>query len=374
MRYCKRCVLPDTRPGIKFDENGICYACLAAEKKKAIDWDKRMEELKVLCDKHRGCNGDYYDCIIAVSGGKDSHFQVYIMKEVMKMNPLLVSVDNFSWTNAGRHNFFNIRDAFDCDCISLNLSPNTARKLFRKAFDKFGSPTWFWDRAVYVYPIRMAINMKIPFIIYGENINYEYGGAQTKETPSALDQINNNVAKTFDWNEWIGDGDVTMKNLNFCIYPSQEEIKNACLEPVYLSYFMPWDGYKNMEIAKKWGFKTLEGEWCREGFIEDFDQIDAIGYLVHAWMKYPKFGHARATDVACYWIRTGRISREEGVKLVQQHDHKLDSKMVKDFIDFTGYSDQEFWKIVDKHYNRNIFEKIDGQWKIKTPISEFKMA
>jgi len=364
--------MPDTRPGIKFDENGICYACLAAEKKKTIDWDKRSKELKALCDKYRGSRGNYYDCLIAVSSGKDSHFQVHMMKEDMKMNPLLVSVDNLSWTKTGRDNFFNIRDVFDCDCISLNLSPNTARKMFTKAFEKLGSPTWFWDRAVYVYPIRMAINMNIPLIIYGENINYEYGGAQTEETPSALDQINNDVVKAVDWNAWLEDGDVTMKELSFCVYPSEEEIKKAKLEPVYLSYFVPWDGYVNHERAKKHGFKTLDdtGEWKREGYIEGFDQIDAIGYLVNPWLKYPKFGHARATDVGSYWIRTGRISREEVVQLVKEHDHKLDPWALKDFLEFTRMTESEFWKVVEKFWNRDIFHKVNGKWVLKDPIWE----
>jgi len=372
MRYCNRCVMPDTRPGIKFDQNGICFPCLNSERRKFIDWGKRLGELKSLCDKYRGSNGNYYDCVIAVSGGKDSHYQVYMMKEVMNMNPLLVSVDNLSWTKTGRDNFFNIRDAFRCDCISLNLSPDTARKLCRKSFEKFGSPNWYWDRAVYVYPIRMAINMGIPLIIYGENIDYEYGGGQTEETPSALEQINNNVAKSYDWSVWLEDGEITMKDLNSCVYPSDEEIIKAKLEPVYLSYFVHWDGYNNYEISRKYGFKSLNdtGEWNREGYIEDYDQIDAIGYLVHPWLKYPKYGHARATDVSCYWLRNGRITREEAVKLVAEHDSKLDRKVLEDFLFFTGYTEDEFWKIVEKFYNPEIFRKEEGKWVLKEPVYE----
>jgi N-acetyl sugar amidotransferase len=288
------------------------------------------------------------------------------------MNPLLVSVDNLSWTKIGRDNFFNIRDAFRCDCISLNLSPDTARKLCRKSFEKFGSPNWYWDRAVYVYPIRMAINMGIPLIIYGENIDYEYGGGQTEETPSALEQINNNVAKSYDWSVWLEDGEITMKDLNSCVYPSDEEIIKAKLEPVYLSYFVHWDGYNNYEISRKYGFKSLNdtGEWNREGYIEDYDQIDAIGYLVHPWLKYPKYGHARATDVSCYWLRNGRITREEAVKLVAEHDSKLDRKALEDFLSFTGYTEDEFWEIVEKLYNPEIFRKEEGKWVLKEPVYE----
>lgn len=369
MKYCNKCVMPDTRPGIVFDEQGICHACRVAEERKSINWDERFRQLKELCDKYRGKNGNYYDCIVTVSGGKDSHFQVYVMKELMKMNPLLINVSNFSWTEAGLDNFNNMSDAFGCDTISLHLNRKIARKMLWKAFVEFGSPTWYWDRAVYVYPIRMGVNMKIPLIVYGENISYEYGGFQTEETYSAKDQINNDVARNIDFDFWLDD-EITMKDLNTIVYPTTEEIEKAQLDPVYLSYFMLWDGFKNMEIAKKYGFKSLgdTGEWQREGYIEDYDQIDAIGYLVHPWLKYPKYGHARATDVASYWVRTGRISREEAIKLVREHDFKLDKKALDDFLRFVGHSEEEFWQAAEKFYNKDIFEKADGKWQLVNPI------
>ena len=368
MKYCTRCVMPDTRPGLYLDGDGVCSACRAAERKKSNDWNARMEELKKLCDKYRGRNGDYYDCIIAVSGGKDSHFQIYVMKELMKMNPLLVNVANFSWTDAGRHNFDNMSEAFGCDTISLHLNRKAARKMFRKAFEKLGSPCWYWDRAVYVFPIRMGINMRIPLIVYGENINYEYGGPQRQETYSAKEQINNDCVKQVDWDFWL-DEDITMKDFNACVYPTKEEIEKAALEPIYLSYFVPWDGYHNYEIAKKYGFKSLGDTWKREGYIEDYDQIDAIGYLVHPWLKYYKFGHARATDVSSYWVRTGRLTRDEAIKLVKDHDHKLDSRALEDFLEFTGYTEREFWEIAERFRNKDIWDKVGGKWKLKVPLT-----
>lgn len=369
MRYCKKCVMPETRPGIVFDEEGVCRPCRVAEERKELDWDARFEKLKKLCDKYRGMNGDYYDCIIPASGGKDSTYQIYVMKELLNMNPLVVNVANFSWTNTGLHNFNNMGDTFGCDIISINLNRKAAREMLWKGLTKFGSPTWYWDRAVYVFPIRMGINFGIPLIVYGENISYEYGGFQTEETYSAKDQVNNNVASFIDWDEWT-DGNITKKDLNAIKYPDEEEIKKANLEPIYLSYFVKWDGYKNMEISKKYGFKSLNdtAEWSREGYIEDFDQIDSKGYLVHPWFKYPKYGHARATDVACYWIRTGRINREEAIKLVKEHDHKLDRESLEDFLDFVGHTKEEFWNETEKFWNKDIFEKVDGKWKLKNPI------
>jgi len=370
MKYCKKCVMPDTRPGLYLDEEGVCQACRNAERRKQTDWDTRMEELTKLCDKYRGRNGDYYDCIVTVSGGKDSYFQVHVMKEVMKMNPLLINVANFSWTETGRHNFDNMSEAFGCDIMSLHLNRKLARKMLRKAFEKLGAPTWYWDRAVYVFPIRMGINMKIPLIVYGENINFEYGGPQREETYSAKDQINNDVVKSVNWDFWL-DEDITMKDLNAIIYPAKEEIEQAGLEPIYLSYFVPWDGYHNYQTAKKYGFKSLgdTGEWKREGYIEDYDQIDAIGYLVHPWLKYYKFGHARATDVCSYWIRTGRLTRDEAIQLVREHDHKLDPRSLKDFCEFTGYAEKEFWEIAERFRNKEIWEKVGGEWRLRTPLT-----
>ena len=369
MRYCKKCVIPDTRPGIVFDEEGVCHPCRAAEKRKEIDWDSRFKELKKLCDKHRGKNGDYYDSIVTVSGGKDSHFQVYAMKELMKMNPLLINVYNFSWTETGMGNFNNMSEVFGCDTVSMHLNRKLAKKFLWKAFVKLGAPTWYWDRAVYAFPLRMGINFNIPLIVYGENVCYEYGGFQTEETYSAKEQMHNDVVKETEWDFWL-DEDIKMKDLNAVVYPTREEMDKAGLDPIYLSYFLRWDGFSHMEIAKKYGFKSLNdtGEWYREGYIEDFDQIDAIGYLVGPWLKYPKYGHARATDVACYWIRTGRITREEGIKLVKEHDHRLDKKVLKDLLDFVGHTEEEFWKILDRFYNRDIFERVNGKWQLKDPI------
>ena len=108
MRYCKKCVMPDTRPGMQFDENGVCYPCVNHERKKLIDWNKRWQEFEELRDRYVGSNGSYYDCINTISGGKDSHFQASILKEA-GFNPLCVSVDNVSWTDTGRKNLENFR-------------------------------------------------------------------------------------------------------------------------------------------------------------------------------------------------------------------------------------------------------------------------
>ena len=274
----------------------------------------RWEELKKLCDKYRGIRGNDYDCIIAVSGGKDSHYQVYVMKELMGMTPLLVTVeDNFPMTEAGRHNIRNISEEFGCDIISLKPNIKIQKRIMRKTFEKYGKPTWYLDRLIYTYPIHMAVKFQIPLVVYGENVSYEYGGEQREETYSALDQINNGVASNIPWEELLDDS-ISMKDLSLCVYPELEAIQAVGLEPIYLSYFVRWNSYKNYLFAKKRGFQDLTHEWRREHHIEDFDQVDSRAYLVHPWMKYPKFGHASATDYASRFIRYGLITREEGIE------------------------------------------------------------
>ncbi len=356
MKYCKKCLMPDTRPGIRFDENEICYPCINYKKIKTTNWEQRRKELEILCDKHRGCNGNYYDCIIAVSGGKDSHFQVYYMKEVMKMNPLLVSVGNLDWTETGRKNLDNISETFGCDILMLHPNRKIAKKMLRKAFEKIGSPSWYLDYLIYAYPYRMAIKMGIKLLVYGEDVNYTYGGKHDKETPSALLQSQNDVVKPL-WKEWFEDGEISKKDLGGIAQPTIEECREFGLEPIYLSYFISWNSHHNFLVAQKWGFRHLGHEHNREGSIDNYDQIDSIGYLLNPYLKYLKYGHSISTDNASRWIRYGLKTREEMIPIVEEKDGKLDQDTIKEFCEFTDMTIKEFWKIMDKWFNRELFEQ-----------------
>jgi len=354
MRYCKRCVMPDTRPGITFNSEGVCSACQAYDNRKNVDYSARFKELKTLCDKHRR-TGNEYDCIIAVSGGKDSHFQTNLIKNVLGMNPLLVTVeDNFPLTNAGAHNLKNISEQFGCDLISMKPNIRAQKSIMRYTFEQYAKPTYFIDRYIYTYPIHMAVKFGIPLIFYGENVSYEYGGVDATETPSAMLQLLNGVASGIDKQELIDCCGVVGEELNFFDAPTPKEI--AGIESVYISYFVEWNSFENYRIAKLLGFHDLTHEWTRTHHVEQFDQVDSRAYLVHSWLKYPKFGHASATDYASRMIRYGKITREQAVELVKKHDHDLDPLCVRDFCQFLGYSESTFWDIVESFYNPELFD------------------
>ncbi len=370
MKYCKKCTMPDTRPGITFDAEGVCSACRHYESRSKVDWDARWKEFEALCDKYRGCNGPGgYDCAVAVSGGKDSHFQVYILKEVMKMNPILFSVeDNFPMTEAGKHNLKNISEEFGCTIISCKPNIKAQKTLMRAFFEKYGKPTWYVDRLIYTFPLHMALKFNTPLLCYGENVSFEYGGNADEETYSARGQIENGVAVGFPEEELLSYG-VSANDLALTKAPTAEEL--ARLDPFYMSYFLPWNSYKNYQLAKSRGFHDLTHEWDRRHHVENFDQIDSRAYLVHSWLKYPKFGHAAATDYTARYIRYGLMTREEAIPLIKERDGALDPLCVRDFCEFCGYTESEFWAILDKFYNTDIFHKDEyGRWVLNHPIWE----
>lgn len=360
--------MPSTRPGITFNDEGVCSACQQIERRKTIDWDSRWKEFEAICEKYRGMNGDGYDCAVAVSGGKDSHYQVHLIKNVMHMNPILFSVeDNFPMTEAGKHNIQNISEEFGCPIVSLKPDIRTEKKLTRYMFEKYGKPTWFIDRLIYTYPLIMALKFNTPLLVYGENISYEYGGENAKETYSAREQLYNGVASEVSEDELIEATGIRKEDLILTRAPKREDLER--LDPIYISYFTQWNSVANAEFAKKHGFHDLTHEWDRTHHIDPYGQVDSRAYLVHPWMKYPKFGHATATDVASRFIRYGMITREEGVKLVKEHDHALDPLAVRDFCSFCGYTETEFWEIVDSFYNPEYFTKDSyGRWVLKNPV------
>jgi N-acetyl sugar amidotransferase len=360
--------MPDTRPGLVFDSNGVCVACLNYEKQKTTDWEKRFQELKELCDRHRGSNGNKPDCAIAVSGGKDSHFQVYYMKEVMKMNPILLTVGNMDWTEIGRKNLENISDTFSCEIIQLNPNRNVTRIMTKKAFEEFGQPSWYTDSLMYAYPYNMAMKLGIKLLVYGEDVNYTYGGKQNIEKASALLQSQNDVVQSY-LNNWLDETGISENEMISTIPPTVEECKKFGLEPIYLSYFVPWNSVHNYEVAKRWGFQHLGHEYTREGSIDNYDQIDSLSYLLNPYLKYLKFAHSIATDNASRWIRYGIKTREEMISIVEEIDAKLDQGIVENFCEFIKISPREFWNILDKWYNPEFFEQDrEGVWHPKFKV------
>ncbi len=360
MQRCKKCFMPDTRPGSIFNDKGICQACLNYEKRETVDWKERKKELRKLCDKYRKDDGSY-DCIIPVSGGKDSYFLVYTLVKEMNMHPLLITVtDSFTHTKAGTHNLRNLIETFKLNHYQYTINHDLFRKATRIAFEETGEALKFVEYAIYTIPTLFAQKFDIPFVVYGENSAYEYGTTSKNfylATP-IVKAMSDKLEKDRQW--WIE------KKLTSEEVSSIQLDKNKPLpEVIYMSYFTPWNSTRNIEIAKKYGFRDLTHEWKREGYVEDFEQIDSVAYMVHLWLKYPKFGFQRTSDIVSRRVREGALSLDQAKKLIIDNDYKLDQRAMEDFINFLGYTPNQFWNIVEKFWNKNIFKKENEVWKLK---------
>ena len=366
MKHCIKCNMPDTRPGSVFNEAGVCQACLNYEDRKNIDWDARKTELRALCDQYRRTDGEY-DCIIPVSGGKDSHMLVYRMKVEMGMNPLLVTVaDPFTKTEAGTKNLENLRETFNCDHYLFSLSQDLFRRATRLAFEKHGEPLQFVEAAIYAVPFKLAQKLWIPIVVFGEDSSYLYGSAKAERI-----YANEAIMAIFDKidvGSWLAEG-FSRAEVNAIVPPTGAELADFQPNVLFMSYFVPWSSIHNLQIAKRHGFRGVHGEWDREGYADDFEQIDSLAYIIHLWLKYPKFGFQRPSDILSRRVREGLVSLDDA-KVLMKNDHMIDQRALDDFCHFCGYSAKEFWDVVERFWNPEIFEKHDGVWTIKASFYE----
>jgi N-acetyl sugar amidotransferase len=343
MERCSKCGFPNSRPGLIF-RDGVCGACINYEKRKDINWDKRKKDLEAILSAYRGKHK--YDCLIPVSGGKDSHFLVHTMQSY-GMNPLLVTVtDSFTHTKAGSYNLRNLITKNNLNHWQYTISHDLFKRATRAAFEDTGEALKFVEYAIYTIPVRLAQQMGIPLVIFGENSAYEYGTSEddifsaNATIRRMIEQCNNERPM---WDRYK----ITSKEVDSILpmWPLGEE--NPLV--MYMSHFYQWSSVTNYNLAKEMGFKDLTGEWDRKGTIENYEQIDSVAYMVHLWLKYPKFGWQRVTDIATRRVRDGTMTYAKAQDLIAQNDSILDPWALKDFCDTLGYSEKEFFDIVNKH-------------------------
>lgn len=367
MKYCTRCLFPDTKPDIYFDEGGVCDACRTAEKKhkalEGINWDKRAKDFEEIIEKYRSKDGKNYDCIVPVSGGKDSMWQTYCMKVIHKMNPLAVTFDQFDKTETSEHNLEVLRK-IGVDHIHFTLNPKVVKKLVKRGFEIVGDPYWINHVGIFTIPARIAVAFNIPLIVWGENSQMEYGGPAADRERSVLDKR---------WRQEFGgmrgfreedmvDDEIIMSDLKSLVYPSDEDIQRVGVTGLFYGYYFKWDSVKNVEKSKEFGWKPLPKPWA--GSWLDWENCDMKFEGIREHLKWIKYGYGRATDQVNIFIRNGTITREEGLKIVKERDGKIEYK--KEFCDFIGLSESDFDKIRDGFVNTDIFEKdVNGEWALK---------
>lgn len=363
MKYCLTCTYPASAVNITFDKNGVCSGCNVAKERSEIDWDERFEIFKEIVYSHKSKNKSNYDCLIPVSGGKDSHYQTYIIKEVLGLNPLLVTYHGHNYLPIGEKNLINIRDVFEVDHIFYTPSKSTIIKLNRLGFKMTGDMNWHNHAGIVTYPIRVAVQYKIPLIIWGEhgldltgkNSLYdlvEYTARERKE----------HHLRGYDWYDFIGlDEDYINENeMIWCKYPTDEEIMDIGIRGIYLGNYVNWDGRENTKIAKQYGFKESPVSFDRTyKMASNLDDRYENGS--HDLMKYIKFGYGRATDHSSRDIRLGYMSRDEGVELVKKYDHVIPNDL-EYWLNYVNMEIDEFWEIANSFRDSRVWRYENGKW------------
>lgn len=360
MRYCKRCVMPDTRPEIVFNEEGVCDACLSADRKEAgIDWDERDRQFRKILDRYRSKDGSKWDCIIPVSGGKDSCYQAYTMKYEYGMTPLCVNFVPCEMTDVGHKNLDFLRD-LGFDLIQVGANRKVYREMSKIGFHKLGDCCWPEHIGIFTTPVQIAVQYNIPLIIWGENSQLEYGGPASARESQVLNRrwLEEYQMLGYRISDLVHDG-FDLRDLKVWQYPSDDDLSGAGVTGLFLGYFRKWDGRRNMEVMTELGWHH-NPDGPVEGTYTDYENLDCkwVGGL-HDYLKFVKYGYGRATDNACIDIRFGRITREEGLRLAKQWEGKIPHKYLPDFLRFIDCSMDEFMGTLDRFTNPYLFKRDD---------------
>lgn len=374
MRYCARCLYPENaRPTIIFDDDGVCSGCRYHESRKQleINWDDRrkifediLEEAKVMAKKR----GNSHDCIVPVSGGKDSHFQVWLLTKKYGMNPLLVKYNHAFNHHAGIRNLENLVEKSGCDFIRYTSGLNAVRRLSRHMLTTVGDLTWHYHAGIRTFPFQVAVKYNIPLIVWGEHGFAELTGIVSLEDFVEFTRWTRKEhdMRGYEPHDLIGKGGITQHDILPFIYPTDEEIQRTEVRGIYLSNFVYWDAKEQGEnMMREWGFHSIT--YQRDRTFNLYAKIDDHANDVHDYLKYLKFGYGRTTDDASMEIRHGRLTREEGKELVRTYDAN-EPQSLDYYCEFLGITKQHFYGLVENMRDPRIWEKKNGEWQVKDAV------
>ncbi len=331
IKTCKKCgFILNTRPNMK-EQDGVCLACINHENKKNINFAERQQWLTDYIAENKVPNAKW-DCAIGVSGGKDSCTIVKLLIENHGIkNPLLISVtDEFTHSQAGNYNLKMLAEKYDLDTITLRCQPKTFKYETKKDLFETCHPLKWIEKQLYEMPLQIAKDFGIPLVFYGENSAYEYGESTELEI----------------------------------FHPASDDKTKL----IYLFSIYPYSNHSSYEHAKQIGFKDLDdfNEWPRQGSVDSFTQIDSIGYMTHHWCKFLKFGFQRVSDMACRFVREGKLTKEQAVELIRERDFVLDPLSKRDFCRAIDITLDEFDEVCDKFANTDLLVKDEnGNWRRK---------
>jgi N-acetyl sugar amidotransferase len=361
VKYCTQCIIPESRPNIRFNNAGICNACESHATKPRIDWQAREKAFRSVVENARSRKADY-DCLIPVSGGKDSTWQVVKCLEY-GLKPLAVTWRPPLRTELGAQNLENLI-RLGVDHIDFRINPNVEKKFFYQALLKFGNMGLPMHMAIFNIPLRIASKFEIPLIIWGENSAFEYGGTEEEHKGFKLSSEwlkKFGVSHGTTAKDWISDR-LSAGELVPYTGPSDQELESKGLLAIFLGYYFEWDPQTSVSVAKSHGFAVRE-EGPRTGYY-NYADLDDDFIAVHHYLKWYKYGFFRSYDNLSVEIRNGRLKRSEAIRILKKLGDETPHEDIKKFCDFIGITTEHFFEVAERFRNQTIWKKQNGTWVI----------
>jgi N-acetyl sugar amidotransferase len=361
MNYCQRCVLPDTRPNLRLDDEGICNACRAHESRPAIDWASRERAFRDVVETTK-TRSTGYDCLIPVSGGKDSTWQVIKCLEY-GLHPLAVTWKTPGRTAIGTANLANLVN-LGVDHIDYQINPQVEKRFMLAALKQYGSTAIPMHMALFSIPLTIAVRFRIPLVVWGENSAFEYGSANEAHTGFKLDSHwlkTYGVTQGTTAEDWVSDA-FSRKDLAAYFGPSDAELEATGVLAVFLGYYFPWDVQTSLDAALAHGFQVRE-DGPKTGYY-NYADIDDNFISIHHYLKWYKFGFTRLFDNLSLEIRNGRLTRDQAVQIIRETGDQTPYEDITRFCDFAGITMDDFFATIEPFRNTTIWKQKAGFWQI----------
>lgn len=349
MRYCKRCILPESAESVSFDEEGVCNVCRQAEvKHEKIDWEERRKILDELVTRYKG--KDQYDCIVPFSGGKDSTFQLWYVVKELGLRPLVVRFNHWGYRPLVQENNIRTLKKLGVDVLEFTANWQVIKKIMLASLRETGDFCWHCHTGVFAHTMQIAVRYNIPLVIWGE-ASSEYRAYHHPRELEELDRkkfdeminLGINANKMYD----LLHGDVDRRDLMPYCFPDKEDLERIGVKAIYLGNYIKWHTKHQVQtIKKELGWKGQDVEGIPSQY--DYEKMECRWQGIRDYCKYIKRGHGRTNHLACIDIRNGEMDRETGMKLAMEYDGKKPASL-QQFLNVLGITENEFEEILLKN-------------------------
>ena len=347
MLVCQRCLYPANHPlGITFDAAGVCSGCRVHEEKDSLDWTYRQSRLRSFLDQYRGRNYSRHDCVVPISGGRDSFYIVHLVKKVYGLNPLLVVYNKHYNTRAGIYNIARLRTAFGCDIATMTLDPRLIKRVMRATLALRGSFHWHALAGHTAFPVQMATRMNIPLVIWGAHQGVEQVGmfSHLDEVEMTRRYRKEHDLMGLEAEDFVDQQGLSERDLSPFFYPTDSQLRKASVRGIYLGNFHRWDTKAQHEEMVNL-YHQYQGPLSRT--FDTYNDIDDMHFTgMHDLLKIRKFGYGKVVDDVSREIRYGRLNRDEAIALVARYEQQAASNS-NALAQFVGMEHDEILRTAD---------------------------